>query len=186
MGTVVAGWTGRVFAVAVALSAVLPMLFGYPDLVWLVWGMVLAIFIWIEASRSLKGAQAVKAANAISASSLMRPAVMLRHDTPLSVAQSQLPTPGTAILVTDSDGEVSGVVSPEAADAVPVERRPWVPIASVSVSTPSSHRIPPESHGMDLVTALNDRPAPVHVVGGADGTVYGVLVTADVQASLSR
>ena len=186
VGTVVAGWTGRGFAVLVALSALLPTFLGYPDVVWLVWGLVLAVFIWIEASRSLAGAKAVKAAYAISAGSLMRPTVTLRHDTPLAVALGQLPDSRTAILVTDSDGEVTGVVSPDAADAVPVDRRPWVPIASVAVSTQATQRIPPDSNGMELITVLNDRPAPVHLVGGEDGTVYGVLVTADVQATLSR
>ena len=186
VGTVVAGWTGRVFAVLVALSALLPPFLGYPDFVWLVWGLVLAVFIWIEASRSLAGAKAVKAASAISAGSLMRPVVTFRHDTPLSVALAQCADPRTAILVADSDGQVSGVVSPDAADAVPPERRPWVPVSSVAVSTPSAHRIAPDSHGMDLIAALNDQPAPVHIVGGPDGTVYGVLVTADVQASLGR
>jgi hypothetical protein len=39
---------------------------------------------------------------------------------------------------------------------------------------------------MELIEALNVRPAPVHLVGDDKGTVYGVLVTADVQATLSR
>ena len=39
---------------------------------------------------------------------------------------------------------------------------------------------------MELIDALNVRPAPVHLVGDPDGTVYGVLVTADVEATLSR
>ena len=186
VGTVVAGWTGRAFAVVVALAALLPTFLGHPDLVWLVWGMVLAVFIWLEASRSLAGARTLQAAEAISAGSLMRPVIQLRHDTPLAVALNQLPDPGTAILVCDSDGAVTGVVSPDAAAAVPDERRPWVPIASVAVSTSSRHRITPDTHGVELITALNDQPAPVHLVGSEDGTVYGVLVTADVQASLSR
>jgi Zn-dependent protease len=186
VGTVVAGWTGRVFAVVVGISALLPTVLGSPDVVWLAWGMILAVFIWIEASRSLAAAKAVKTAETLTASSLMRPAVKMPHDTPLSMAEAQLPSPATAIVVTDSTGEVTGVVSPDAAAAVPVERRPWVPISAVAVSTPLPHRIAPESHGLDLINALNDRPAPVHVVEGPDGTVYGVLVTADVQASLSR
>jgi hypothetical protein len=186
IGTVVAGWTGRVFAVVVALSAVVPMAFGSTDVVWLAWGLLLAGFIWVEASRSLAGAKAVRAASSLTVQSLMRPGVAMRHDTPLSVAMAQLPDPRTAILVAGSDGQIGGVVNPDAAEAVPLERRPWVPIASVAVTVGPDQRIEPTSHGMDLIEALNLRPSPVHLVGDDDGTVYGVLVTADVQATLSR
>ncbi|MFL6180456.1 MAG: site-2 protease family protein [Actinomycetes bacterium] len=186
LGTVVAGWTGRVFAVIVALTAVVPVLLGSPDVVWLGWGLLLSVFIWVEASRSLAGAKAMRAASSLTVQSLMRPGITMRHDTPLSVAIAQLPDPRTAILVAGGDGRVSGVVNPEAADAVPVERRPWVPIASVAVTVAADQRIEPTSNGMELIDALNLRPAPVHLVGDADGTVYGVLVTADVEATLSR
>jgi len=186
VGTTVAGWTGRVFAVVVAATAVLPILLGSTDVVWLAWGLLLAGFIWIEASRSLAGAKAVRTASSLTMQSLMRPGITLRHDTPLSVALAQLPSSRTAILVADSDGRVSGVVNPEAAEAVPSERRPWVPIASVAVTVRSDQRIAPTLNGMDLIDAINAEPAPVHLVGNGDGTVYGVLVTADVQATLSR
>jgi Zn-dependent protease len=186
VGTVVAGWTGRAFAVVVAFSALLPLMLGSNDVVWLAWGLLLAGFIWVEASRSLAGAKAVRAASSLTVQSLMRPGVTMRHDTPLSVAMSQLPDRRTAILVADSDGRVTGVVNPEAAEAVPMDRRPWVPIASVAVTVKPDQRIEPTSHGMELIEALNVRPAPVHLVGDDKGTVYGVLVTADVQATLSR
>jgi Zn-dependent protease len=186
VGTVVAGWTGRGFAVIVGLSAVVPVMRGSPDLVWLAWGLLLAVFIWVEASRSLAGAKATRIASTLSAQSLMRPTVTIRHDTPLSVALLQLADERTAILVSDSDGVVTGVVNPDAAAAVPPDRRPWVPIASVAVTVGSQRRIELSSEGLDLIKALNLEPSPVHLVGDADGTVYGVLVTADVQASLSR
>jgi Zn-dependent protease len=186
VGTIVAGWTGRVFAILVALSAVLPVLLGSPDLVWLVWGAMLAGFIWFEASRSLAGAKASQVVATLNASSLMRPVVTVRHDTPLSIALAEVVDGRTAIVVSDSSGAVSGVVNPDAASAVPVERRPWVPVSSVAVTVDAANRVDPTTGGMELINALNGSPAPVHMVMDAQGTVYGVLVTADVEASLTR
>ena len=70
IGTIVAGWTGRAFAVLVAFLAVLPVLLGRPDVVWLAWGLLLAGFIWVEASRSLKFAGVSRA---IAALKVVRP-----------------------------------------------------------------------------------------------------------------
>jgi hypothetical protein len=80
---------------------------------------------------------------------------------------------------------VSGVVNPDAASAVPEDRRPWVPVSSVAFTLTPGHAIDPQVRGIDLVQVLNDAPAPVHLVSDASGTVYGVLVTADVEASLT-
>ncbi len=86
VGTLVAGWTGRAFAVFVAFLAVLPVLLGRPDFVWLSWGLLLAGFIWLEASRSLKFAGVSRAVTALKVSDLVRPAVFVSHDTPLASA----------------------------------------------------------------------------------------------------
>lgn len=186
VGTVVAGWTGRGFALVVAATAVLPVLLGSPDVLWLAWGLLLAGFIWFEASRSLAGAKASRVISGLTASTLMRPGVVMPHDTPLSVALTRLPDQRTAIMVADAKGAVSGVVNPDAATAVPQERRPWVPVSSVAVTIDPDHRISQDASGMDLIDALNGNPSPVHLVADAGGTVYGVLVTADVEASLTR
>jgi len=184
-GTLVAGWTGRAFAVLVALSAVLPLLLGGTDVVWLAWGLLLAGFIWFEASRSLQSAKASSAISRLAVSALMRPGVYYPHDTPLSMALAAMPDQRTAVLVTDTAGRVIGVVNSDAAQAVPVERRPWVPVSSVAYTVGNDQRVDYWSGGMDLIDFLNSSPSPVHLVSDSHGTVYGVLVTADVEASLA-
>ena len=57
VGTVVAGWVGRGLAVLLLVSAVVPLLYGQNDLLWLVWGILLAGFIWFEAGRALHHAK---------------------------------------------------------------------------------------------------------------------------------
>ena len=184
VGTIVAGWTGRGFAVLVAFLAVLPVLLGSPDVIWLAWGLLLAGFIWIEASRSLRYAAVSRTIADLSTSTLMRPSVFVPHDTPLASALALRTDPRTVLVVTDARGAVAGVVRPEAALAVPEERRPWVPVSSVSMTVTDVGRIHPGTQGHDLIATLTSTPAPVHLVEDERGTVYGVLVTADVEGAL--
>jgi len=185
IGTMVAGWTGRAFAVVVAILAVLPSVLGRPDIVWLSWGLLLAGFVWIEASRSLKAALVSRAIPELKVSDLVRSAVFVPHDTPLATAL-QLSAPGGATLVvTDANGDVAGVVHPEAALAIPEDRRAWVPVSSVAVTVSGVGQVTPDASGQDLIDALNAVPATVHLVRDGQGTVYGVLVTSDVKRALT-
>jgi Zn-dependent protease len=181
VGTTAAGWIGRAFAVVVALLALLPTLLGSPDLIWLAWGLLLAGFLWFEASRSLQVAKVSRAVESVSAATLMRPARMVAQDTPLSQALLGVEGAPSAVVVVDSAGSVVGIVQPDAAAAVPLERRPWVPVSSVSLGMVGRPTIPYAATGHDLLTQLNANPAAAHLVSGPDGTVYGVLLTADVE-----
>lgn len=185
VGTVVAGWTGRGFALVVAFLAVLPVLLGRPDALWLAWGLLLAGFIWFEASRSLKYAGMSRAINVLAVSDLLRPVLLVAHDTPLASALSLPRDDRTVLVVTDAHDVVAGVVRPEAASAVPTERRPWVPVSSVAMTADRSTRLAPGLVGQQLIAALTDHPAEVHVVADEQGSVYGVVVTADVENALA-
>jgi hypothetical protein len=56
----------------------------------------------------------------------------------------------------------------------------------VAFTIDATQRVDDTVGGMELINTLNGSPAPVHLVTNAQGTVYGVLVTADVEASLTR
>jgi hypothetical protein len=90
-----------------------------------------------------------------------------------------------ALVVTDAHGAVAGVVRPESAEAVPVERRPWVPVSSVTLTADGATRLSPDLAGQPLITALTLHPSAVHVVEDEQGTVYGVVVTSDVESALA-
>ncbi len=185
IGTLVAGWTGRAFALVVAFFALLPVLLGRPDVVWLAWGLLLAGFIWFEASRSLKVAGMSRIIARLTVGDLLRPVVFVPHDTPLASALALPRHSDAAVVVTDAHGAVAGIVRPESAAAVPVERQPWVPVSSVAASAGSGDRLTPQLGGVELIAALTSHPSPVHLVEDAAGTVYGVVVTADVEEALS-
>lgn len=183
LGTIVAGWTGRGFAVIMACLAVLPVIRGRPDILWLSSGLLLAGFVWIEASRSLKYARVSRAITGLRVADLVRPAVFVLPDTPLDAALQLLRGDRTTLVVRDAEGAPAGVVRPEAAFAVPLERRPLVPVSSVAVTHVG--RIPADAIGQDLVDVLNALPALVYLVEDEQRTVYGVLITADVEAALA-
>jgi hypothetical protein len=75
-------------------------------------------------------------------------------------------------------------VSEAAVLAVPVERRPWVPVASVTHTLDAGMRLPLDLEGEALVDAIKQAPAGEYVVVGDRGEVAGVLVQADLATAL--
>jgi hypothetical protein len=72
---------------------------------------------------------------------------------------------------------------------VPENRRPWVPLASVSRAVDDDNTIPADLSGDELLERLSATPASEYVVvepaiQGAPPQVLGVLATIDVAARL--
>ena len=124
---------------------------------------------------------------ALSARSLVRPAVFVPHDTPLSEALRRVAEAGAGgVVLTDAEGRPVAVSQEAAVSAVPVERRPWVPVSSVSATLDPRAALPADLSGEPLLVAMTAYPSSEYVVVEADGTVVGVLTTADVEAALTR
>ena len=64
--------------------------------------------------------------------------------------------------------------------SVPVERRAWVPVSSVTRTLEDGLRLPVGIGGEDLIRAISSRPAGEYLLLDADGSIFGVLSTADV------
>lgn len=185
VGTLVAGWTGRGFAAFLAMVAILPTLLGRTDVVWLAWGLLLAVFVWVEASRSLRVVSLTRALEALTAGTLVRPALLVPEETPVDVALDELTRSGRGELVlTDAQGSAVGIVQREAVSAVPEERRALMPVSSAARSVSQRSALPAALSGRDLITRLNASTQDQHLVVDAHGAVYGVLDTADVEAYL--
>jgi len=185
-GTVVAAWFGRVLAVGLAVMAVLPLLRGSLDIIWLAWGLMLAGFIWIQAGIALKVSKVRSRLPAVTTRDLTRRAIPVPADTPVSEALRRLEAAQAGGLVTTGrDQQPLGIVNEAAVRALPVERRPWVPVSSVSRLLAPDVRVPVESAGEKLVTLLQAHPAPEYLVVDADGSIYGVLAYDDVERAVS-
>jgi Zn-dependent protease len=188
-GTVVAAWLGRGLALLVLLApfAISAGTSRQADLIDVVWGALLAAFIWVGASQSLQQAGVQERLPGVSARGLARRAIPVRTDVPLSEALRQAHEAGAhALVVVSSDGEPVGLVVEAAVQATPVERRPWVPVGDLSRRLEPGHRLAADLVGEELVHVMTREPASEYLVVEANGDIYGVLATADVERALTR
>jgi len=188
-GTVVAAWIGRGVAV---LVLVLPFVVsvareGTVDLVDVVWGALLGAFIWVGASQALQHAGVQSRLPGLTARGLTRRAIPVAADLPLSEALRQAQEAGAqALVVVSAGGEPVGLVVEAAVLATPEARRPWVPVSDLSRRLEPGHRVGADLSGEELIDVLTSRPASEYLVVEANGDVYGVLATADVERALTR
>jgi Zn-dependent protease len=188
VGTVVAAWIGRVVAVVVlALPFALSASTGERlDLVDVVWGALLGAFIWVGATQSLQQAGLQQRLPALSARRLTRRAIPVPASLPLSEALRQAHEAGArGMVVVSTGGDPVGLVVESAVRATPVDRRPWIPVGDLSRRLEPGHRVVADLEGEELVHALTAHPASEYLVVEANGDVYGVLATSDVERALA-
>jgi Zn-dependent protease len=185
-GTIVAAWGGRVVAVAALLWPVFAQVVfnTHPQLVDYLLSAIVAGFLWTGATSSMISANIRQRLPALKARPLARRVVDLPEDIPVSeaVRRAQEAQAG-GIVLHDSDGRLVGVVSEAALFATPEDRRPWMPASAIARSLTEGLVLPAGIFGEDLVRAMGRTPASEYVLVEQDGTVYGLLSTADVDAA---
>jgi Zn-dependent protease/CBS domain-containing protein len=187
-GTVVAGWAGRVVALLVLLWPILQpvVLDRPPDLFDYLLALVIAVFLWGGASTAIAGARLRRKLPALRARALARRAIAVPHDVPLSeaVRRAQEEQAGS-IVVLDQHGRPSGIANEAAVLATPDERRPWLPVETVSRTLEPGLTLPADIAGEPLVRAMQGSGASEYLLVEPDGSVYGVLVSADVDRAFA-
>jgi len=182
-GTVAAGWGGRAVAVlALSWPWWQEAAFGVPaDLLDVVLSLVVAAFLWSGATAALTSVRVRRKLPALVARDLARRTLAVPGDLPLAeaVRRAQEAQAGGIITVTTTGSPV-GVVNEEALLATPEDRRPWMPTSAVARSLDPGLRLPVSIAGEDLVRAINEHPATEYLLFDEDGSIYGVLSTADV------
>ncbi|GAA1076419.1 site-2 protease family protein [Nocardiopsis metallicus] len=187
-GSVVAAWGGRVLALVVVA---LPFLFAWsagstPGPWAVVWGVVLAGFMWMSASEALRNARIRARVPGLRARALARSAVTVPADLPLAQADRRAEEAGAAaVVVTDSGGTPISVLHPAAAEAITGARRDWVPVADVSRALTGHSTVAADLEGEELLQELTRSPLPEYLVLEADGTLLGVLRAVDVNAAMA-
>jgi Zn-dependent protease/CBS domain-containing protein len=182
-GTIVAGWGGRLTAVA-AMSYPLIMEVAYgvePDVIDFVLAFVIALFLWTGATAAMASARMRRKLPALVARTLARRTITVPDDLPLAeaVRRAREAQAGSIVTVT-SAGRPVGLVNEAAVLATPEERRAWVAVSAVSRSLDDGLTLSADLVGEDLVLALNRTPAAEYLLVEEDGGIYGVLTTADV------
>ena len=186
-GSTVAGWIGRGVAAAVLLLGVALTAFAGYDLVTLAFVVLVALTMWQGATVAIAQGRLAARLPQINLREISRPVVTVSSGTPLAEAIRQLSqstVPEGALAIADTSGRVVALVHEEAAAAVPVDRRPWVPVDSVARTLESGRTLPVDLSGEALLRAVQANPAPTYlVVSGAD--VVGVLRFADLARVLN-
>lgn len=182
-GTVVAGWGGRLAAGAVlAWPLVQSRVLDRPlNLLNVLLVLVVASFLWAGATSAMANARLRERLPHLVARDLARRTLAVPDDLPLAeaVRRARDAQAGSIVTVTGS-GHPVGVVSEAALLATPEERRPWVAVSTVARGLDDGLRLPATITGEDLVLAINRTPAAEYLLVEADGSIYGVLSTADV------
>jgi hypothetical protein len=182
-GTVVAAWGGRVTAFAVLLwPFVQQSLFDVePDPFDFLLAFVIAIFLWNGASASLQAAKVRRRLPHLVARDLARRTLAVPEDLPLSeaVRRAREAQAGAIVTVTGS-GRPVGVVNEAALLATPEDRRPWLAVSTVARGVDGGLSLPVGIAGEELVRAITRTPATEYLLVEDDGSIYGVLTTADV------
>jgi Zn-dependent protease len=183
-GRIVAGWVGRLLALATAAVAVLllfsPLVKGYFGVLFT---LLVALTMWVGAGQAIRHAKVVGNLPPFSARELAHPLVALTASTPLSEAD-RIAALGEGerrpvVAVVDGNGSLQGFVHGASARAVPAERRPWVPLGDVTRRIDPEHVLVGDLRGADLLAAIRDDPGGDYlVVTGED--VHGVLRGAEL------
>ena len=182
-GTLVAGWGGRVAAgLALLWPLAMELLTPYsPTIIDLMVSVLIGAFLWTGATAAMASARLRKRLPSLVGRTLARRTLAVPDDLPLAeaVRRAQESQAGSIVTVTSS-GRPVGVVSEAAVLATPEDRRPWVAVSAVARSLEAGLSLPADIAGEDLIVAISRRPADEYLLVEPDGSVYGVLATADV------
>lgn len=182
-GTVVAGWGGRLAAVAILAWPLLqqPLFGSAPTVIDFILAFVVAAFLWSGATAAMSSARLRRKLPHLVARALARRTLSVPADLPLAeaVRRAQETEAGGIVTVT-SGGRAVGVVNEAALLATPEDRRPWVAVSTVARTLDDGLSLPADIAGEELIVAISRRPADEYLLVEDDGSVFGVLSTADV------
>jgi Zn-dependent protease len=182
-GTIVAGWGGRVTAAAVLCWPIFQegILGRPPDIIDFILALVIAIFLWSGATSAMASARLRRRLPGLVARDLARRTLTVPDDLPLgeAVRRAQEAEAGSIVTVT-SGGRPTGVVNEAALLATPEDRRPWVAVSTVARTLGEGLSLPVGIRGEELILAISRNPASEYLLLDEDGSIYGVLTTADV------
>lgn len=186
-GSTVAGWIGRLVAVATfGVGAALTYL-GSFSVISFAFTALVALTMWQGATIAIAQGRLAARLPRLNLRQLIRPIFAVVSGTPLAEAIRRAAEAGRAdasLAVADATGRVVALVHDQAAAAVPPDRRPWVPVDSVARTLEPGRTLAADLAGEDVIRAVQANPAPTYLVVSGDD-VLGVLRTADLARLLN-
>jgi Zn-dependent protease len=183
--TEVAGWSGRIIALATAAVVLALYRLNVLTMFGLVFVLLVVFTLWQGAGQSIRLARMTRRFPLIDLHALARPVFPVPAGTPLAEAQRRIAEGGDdpALVVADSSGRIVALIDPIAAARVPVERRPWVSVDTVARGVAAITAMPITLTGEQVAKVVQAHPGAHYlVVAGED--VVGVLHVADLAAVL--
>lgn len=184
LGATVAAWGGRVAAIAVACYPIALLLLHTqppPNITIFLFTFLIATFLWTGATQSLMVSKLRSRLPALQARGLARRAIGVPADLPLAegIRRAREADAGSLVVVS-SDGRPTGIVNEAAVVSTPLERRPWLPCGDVARRLEDGLMLPVDIGGEQLIEAMRSTPATEYVLLDPSGSIFGVLVTKDV------
>lgn len=150
-GMKVAGWCGRIVAIAVVLWALWPLFEGGRPSTWTVlWTLFIASFLWRGASTAVQVGQNRSFLQDISVEEVLRPANVVWSSTPLA----QVPDTHTPTVLLDASGHIESLLLPDAHVSVPLQRRMTLPAGALGVALPPGALAQIDRLDGDIMTVL--------------------------------
>ncbi len=188
LATTVSAWAGRVVAILVLLApAVIVWVTDFqPNIIDYLLAFIIALFLWEGASQALVGARIRRKLPALHARTIARRAIGVDAGLPLAEAlrRAHAEQAGGIIVVTP-DGRPTAVVTEQAVAATPEDRRPWLAVSTVARQVEPGLLLNADLSGEELLLAMQARPATEYVLVEDDGSIFGILATADVDRAFA-
>jgi len=179
--TIAAAWVGRALAVALLVIPVFSGRLAGRYTVSTLWVAVIAAFIWVGASQSIRATRFRERLPQLQARRLARRAISVPASTPLAEAIRQADeSRARAIVVVDHDSRPIAILNEAAVMATPEARRPWVDAGSVARTIEPNLILSADLSGMALLEAMRRAPASEYLLVEPSGQVYGVLAARDL------
>ncbi|GAA1695091.1 hypothetical protein GCM10009765_50400 [Fodinicola feengrottensis] len=190
LSTRVAGWVGRVVAIAVVGVALFGVTNGATAFSFgLLFTLTIAWFLWNGATQAIRAGTLGDRFGLLHAGRMAAPALLVPADLPLAEALRRAAEAGRpGIVVVDSENRPESIVSGEAVAATPEDRRPWMPVSSAARSLAPGLVLPATLAGEDMIRAVQAAPATEYLVVSelspsgqvAGGQVVGVLAARSI------
>lgn len=187
-GTMVAAWAGRGVAILALFwpLASVGITGQRPDFLDYLLAWVVAAFLWGGATAAIASVQIRRRLPALKARGLARRVIAVPDDLSVAEAVRRAQEAGAGgIVVHSGDERVTGVVSEAALLAIPEDRRAWQPVSSVARTMEDGLALPADIVGEELIRAITRTPAAEYVLTEQDGSIYGLLSTADVDRAFA-
>jgi Zn-dependent protease len=181
LGTLVAGWCGRLLVVVLAWWVVgVPVMTGGTLTVSrLLWAGLIGAFLWWGASSAIRSGRARRVFERVTVGSVLRPAALV----PEGVGVDAVRWGDSPVwLVTGPDGTPTGLVDAAALQQVPGAAAARTPVSAVARRQPAGWVVDTrlEDAVTDVVVAMQTHTTPVVAVRVPDGRVVGVVLAEDL------